>query len=425
MGLREFEADVALLHDAGTSEKARPAGDEDGLGIAVAERFKLAEPAHEDGRNAIERQFRMNVQGVLGPASGEMLVRVEVQAALEFRQRVRGHGESDGEGVTAEAREEICAGFNGVEKLEAVDGATRAVGDAILNADDDGWLCGAFNDARGEDADDAAMPSVAFDDEKAATSEVGAGGKADLDGGERGSFGIATLAVEALEFGGKHGGACRIAGCEEFDDLGGNVHAAGGIDARCETEGDIEAGELFGGGIESGDGEEGAESGANGGTQLAEAEGGDDPVLAFERYGVGDGGDGGHFEKAGEDFVAQADRIMAGENGLRKLERNGCAAERFFRIGAVGLVGIEDGECVGDGVVRLAEVMVGDDEVETEAASGLGFGECAHSGVNGDDESYAFGMGGFEHAGLQTIPLAQAVRYMKAGRASEHLDGGL
>jgi hypothetical protein len=55
------------------------------------------------------------------------------------------------------------------------------VGDAVFNADDDGRLGGALDDARGENADDAAMPAVAVDDEQAVGGEFGVGGEAGFD----------------------------------------------------------------------------------------------------------------------------------------------------------------------------------------------------------------------------------------------------
>ena len=113
----------------------------------------------------------MNAQQALGLARGQMLLGVDAQAALELGQVFGGQGEADGEGVAAEAREEVGADLDGGEQQEAVDGAAGAVGDsaigAVFNADDDGRLGGALDDARGEDADDAAMPAVAVDDEQA------------------------------------------------------------------------------------------------------------------------------------------------------------------------------------------------------------------------------------------------------------------
>ena len=105
--------------------------------------------------------------------------------------------------MAAEAREKIGAGFDGVEQLESVDGAAGAVRDAVFDADDDGRLGGAFDHARGEDADDAAMPAVAVDNEQALGGKFGVGGETSLDCGEGAGFGFAALAIEALELGGE------------------------------------------------------------------------------------------------------------------------------------------------------------------------------------------------------------------------------
>ena len=69
-------------------------------------------------------------------------------------------------------------------------------------------------------------------------------------------------------------------------------------------------------------------------------------------------------------------------------------------------------------------MVVGDDQVQAEAARGFGFGKGAHAGVDGDDDANAFGVRGFKHARLHAVAFAEAVRHMKACFAAEHLDGG-
>ena len=117
-------------------------------------------------------------------------------------------------------------------------------------------------------------------------------------------------------FVGQLGGAVRIARGEEFDDVGGDVHAARGVDAWGEAESDVEAGDLLAGWIERGSGKERAQPGAHGAAQLAQAKSRDRAILAVEGNGVGDGGDGGHLEKAGKSFFAQASGITANSFGL-------------------------------------------------------------------------------------------------------------
>ena len=113
---------------------------------------------------------------------------------------------------------------------------------AVFDADDDGGFGGALDDAGGEDADDAAMPAFAVDEEQTIGDEFGVGGETLLDGAEGSGFGVAAFAVEAFELGGQFRGAVRVAGGKELDDFGGDVHAAGGVDARSEAESNIEAG---------------------------------------------------------------------------------------------------------------------------------------------------------------------------------------
>ena len=162
-------------------------------------------------------------------------------------------------------------------------------------------LGGAFDDARSENADDAAMPAVAIDDKQArgrrtrhrwrAASSMAARAEASVS--RRSRFRRSSLLASSC-------GAGSIAGAEEFDDFRGHIHPAGGVDARREAEGDIETGERLGGGIKLSRGEQCAQTGADGTAQLAQAESGDDSILTMERNSIGDGGDGGHLEKAGQ-----------------------------------------------------------------------------------------------------------------------------
>ena len=432
--MRKFQAEVLRLHEARRNEQARGAGDEDGLGVIVAEGFELAQPPGEDGSDAVERQLGVNAQNALRLARGKVQVGVVAQAALEVGKFFSGKGEADGKGVAAEASEEIGAGFDGGEEGEAVDRAARAVRDAIFHADDEGGLGGALDNARGENADDAAMPPIAVDHEEPVGCNFGVGAETGFDDGERSGLDVAAFAIEALQLCGQLDGTVGVARRKKLDDVGRDVHAAGGVDARGEAKGDIEAGDLLACRVERSSGEERAETGADGTAELTQAECGDGAIFAVEGHGVSDGGDGRHLEKAGQNFFAQASGIAAKrfglvETGLLKqrlgeLERDGSAAEAFFGIGAARLIRVEDGEGNGKRVVGVGQVVVGDDEVEAEAARGIGFSKRAHARVDGDDDANAFGLGRFKHARLHAIAVAEAMRNVKADVASQHFDGG-
>ena len=101
--------------------------------------------------------------------------------------------------MAAETGEKIGAGFDGFEQLEAVDRSTRAVRHAVFHADHDGRFGGALYDARSQDADDTAMPSIAIEHEQSFGGECGVVGQAVFDGFEHEGFGVAAFAIQALE----------------------------------------------------------------------------------------------------------------------------------------------------------------------------------------------------------------------------------
>ena len=146
----------------------------------MAEGLELAQPSGENGSDAVERKLGVNAQETRGLARREVRVGVVAQAALEVGKFFGGKRKADSEGMAAEASEEVGAGLDGSEKREAIDGAAGTVSDAFLNADDDGGLGGAFDDARGENADDAAMPAIAIDDEEAIFRDFGVGTRDEL-----------------------------------------------------------------------------------------------------------------------------------------------------------------------------------------------------------------------------------------------------
>ncbi len=71
---------------------------------------------------------------------------------------------------------------------------------------------------------------------------IAQGEQLELDGFKGGGFGGAAVLVEGVELVGELVGAGGVAGEEELDDVGGDVHAAGGVDAGCEAEADLGGG---------------------------------------------------------------------------------------------------------------------------------------------------------------------------------------
>uniref|UniRef100_E6QIG2 Uncharacterized protein n=1 Tax=mine drainage metagenome TaxID=410659 RepID=E6QIG2_9ZZZZ len=406
LGGRHLQPNVFFLHHADRGRQAHALRQQDRLGVAVSERFEFFHPSGEYWCDAFEGEFAVDAKRVLGDAPGQFYVGECLDASLHFIQVFRGHGESYGESVSAKAGEKIGAGFDGLEQRETVDGAPRAVGDAVLDAEDECWFGRAFNDARGEDADDAAVPAVASEDEDFFVLQRGVRGEPCVNGLKRGSFGGAALGVELFKFLSEGCGARLVACGEEFDNLGSNVHAPGGVDARAEAEAEVEAGELTGLGIERGGSEERFQANARRAMQFADSERGQDAIFAEQRHGVRYGGDGDHLEKGWKDFCSRAVWIAPLQQRLSELEGDSRAAQGFLRVSAFGLVGIEDGQRVRNGIAGLRQVVVGDDQVKAQRACRLSFGEGAHASVYSDHQRDALGCGGFEDGRLQAVALA-------------------
>ena len=70
-------------------------------------------------------------------------------------------------------------------------------------------------------------------------------------------------------------------------------------------------------------------------------------------------------------------------------------------------------------------MMVGNNQVQPQAARGFGLGKGSHAGVHGNHQPNALRVSLFQHARLQPVPLAQPVRHMEARIPAQHLDSRL
>ena len=111
-----------------------------------------------------------------------------------------------------------------------------------------------------------------------------------------------------------------VARAEQLDNFRGHIHASCGIDARRETEGDIEAGDRLGGGIELAAAAKSARSPAPTGRRSSRSPSAAiDAILAVQRNRIGNGGDGGHLEKAGQ-------QSFRGSRSDRAVQATACAS---------------------------------------------------------------------------------------------------
>src|ERR1700691_903644 len=105
------------------------------------------------------------------------------------------------------------------------------------------------------------------------------------------------------------------------------------------------------------------------------------------------------------------------------------------RVAAARLVGVEDSEGSGQaprqaGTGRkvgqlLWQMMIGHDEVESQAGGCFGGGEVPYSGVDADDQAYSLPRGGGEYLRLHAVAFTKPVGHVEIHLAVEHLDGRL
>ena len=107
----------------------------------------------------------------------EHLVRVGVDARAELRHARRLHRQAGGLLVAAEPDEDVGAVLERAEHVEVGNAAARSVGDVAVDRQDDRRLVVRVDELRRGDADDAAVPALAADDEDV----VRADGRVGLD----------------------------------------------------------------------------------------------------------------------------------------------------------------------------------------------------------------------------------------------------
>ena len=74
--------------------------------------------------------------------------------------------------------------------------------------------------------------------------------------------------------------------------------------------------------------------------------------------------------------------------------------------------------------MSVRQMVVGDDEVEAEAARGFSFSEGAHAGVDRDDDADTVGVSRFKDARLHAVAVTEAMGNVKADVTTEHFDRG-
>ena len=222
--------------------------------------------------------------------------RVLLEAIAQLGDTRRGKREADSMRVAAETDEDIVAALERFQQMEAGDGAAGAVGLAIFVTEYERGTTGALDYTRGEDAEHAAMPALAVDDEAAELIDR-TRCQHGVDLGKNRGLGGATFGVELIKLHCQLACAVGVTCGEELDDIGSDIHAAGGVDARADAKADVGCCQTALRRIQLGNREQRAQSWIDGTAQFRDAEAGDNAVLTQQWYRVGDSREHQHLEE--------------------------------------------------------------------------------------------------------------------------------
>src|SRR5579871_1659983 len=137
------------------------------------------------------------------------------------------------------ASKQAAAGLDCFQKMKSADRASGAERFIPLARDHYCRTVVALDNSRSGNANDAAMPSVAVDDDAVGVTQRGLGSEALFDRAQDSAFFFLPIGVELIELGRKFPRPGRIFHAEQFDDIASDVHAACGIDARSNAESDF------------------------------------------------------------------------------------------------------------------------------------------------------------------------------------------
>ena len=126
--------------------------------------------------------------------------RPSFKVTLQLLQAPGRQREADSVRMAPEAGEELLAPLDRVEKMKAGNRPSGAVHLPILERNHDSRTAHTIDHSRGQDANDAAMPSFSFDHDATACLEDRFFAQAAIYLCEHGGFGLLPLAVQTVEF---------------------------------------------------------------------------------------------------------------------------------------------------------------------------------------------------------------------------------
>ena len=302
-------------------------------------------------------------------------IHVGAQALREQGQPVGGKRHADRRLVPAEAREDVRAALHRLEQVDLAYAAAAAARLAVLDGEQQARHAVDADEAAGDDALDAFVPTLARHHERALAVVLLRGlGLRDF---RELRFDGAALVVDALEALGAAHRLVVVVGEQKVERGLRVAHAARRVDARDEREAEVGGGDRLAG--RPARAQEGGDAGARRGVDAFDAVGDQRAVLVDHGHEVG------HRPQRREVGVAapEVGVAEAAAQRLDQLEGHADAGQDGAGAGRVGL-GVGDRHVFGDEVGRL--VMVGDRHADAALAQQLDFGGAGDAAIHRHQE---------------------------------------
>ena len=404
--LLQRHLEVTVLQHARTVDDLHAPRGEHGTRVPGAERRERGDAGGHAAGDAAKSEVGIDAQSRHQVLRPENLVRDGVDRQPQFLDPIRLERETRRLFVSAEADEQVRTALERAEHVELGDAAARAVRDAVLDRQHDRRPVERIHELAGHDADDAAMPSLAGDDEHRSRADIRIG----LDDlpRRREDLRLFLLAPQVLPIE-LHRETPRLVGHRlvgrEQQPRGdvGRAHAPRRVDARRQQKRDVVAVDRLAG--QPRDVEQRAQSDlVRAARQHVEPDLRDDPVLTHEGDDIGQRTDGGDLDEAREPALA----LGGAAERLHQLQGDADAREVLVRIAAVVAFGIDDGERGRQ--LRVGLVMIGDDQIDAQLARAARRLGAADAAVDRDDQRHPVGVQPFDCRRLQSVAVLQPLR---------------
>ena len=271
------------------------------LAVPLAEGLQLLQLAAKVEADLLQLDFKVHLERGLQIGQGKMPVGVLFHSRAQLRNGFAGQRKANGMCVSAKTGEELAA-IGLLQCLQQMEARNRAAGAIRLPAlsivgQNQRRTSVALDYARGNNPNHAAVPVVAIEHQAVGLTLGGIAIQPLLYFFNDACLFVLPLGVELVQLGRNFLRLRHLANGEQGNDIVGDIHASGGVEAGSDAEGDIRGRGRASVAANRRHLEKRLQSRIHRLAQALETQLGQHAIFAGERHCVGNGGDGHHLDE--------------------------------------------------------------------------------------------------------------------------------